>query len=356
MENTHFFLYFGVVLASFVLSAALVPLIHFIALKNNIIDRPETAERKIHSTPIALLGGWAVFLSTTLIILAIRYLHLADFTVIPLKLFLGIILASIVIIIGGTLDDKFNLPPHEQIIFPLAATIIVLASGLHIGYITNPFGSAGTVIYFAQIIGIIIAFIWLMGMMYTTKFLDGLDGLAAGISAIASLFIFLISLRWDTPLSATGIWALALLGASLGFLLFNWQPAKIFLGEGGSVFIGFLLGVLSIITGSKITTTLLVMGIPILDVLWVIIQRLISHRSPFAGDRGHLHYRLLSLGLSNKQAVLILYFIALGFGSLGVISSSYGKMILVVCLVAVMAMLLTILKIKISTEKNIKVF
>jgi UDP-GlcNAc:undecaprenyl-phosphate GlcNAc-1-phosphate transferase len=276
---------------------------------------------------------------------------LADFAVIPPKLFIGIILASIVIIIGGTLDDRYNLPPHEQIIFPLAATIIVLASGLHIGYVTNPFGSAGAIIYFSQLVGVIIAFIWLMGMMYTTKFLDGLDGLVAGISAIASLFIFLISLRWDTPLSATGIWALALLGASLGFLLFNWQPAKIFLGEGGSIFIGFMLGVLSIITGSKITTTLLVMGIPILDVLWVIIQRLVSHRSPFAGDRGHLHYRLLSLGLSNKQAVLLLCFIALGFGSLGVISSSYGKMMLVICLIAVMVILLTVIKVKTGIKK-----
>jgi uncharacterized membrane protein (UPF0127 family) len=162
------------------------------------------------------------------------------------------------------------------------------------------------------------------------------------------MFIFLISLRWDVPLSATGIWALALLGASLGFLLFNWQPAKIFLGEGGSIFIGFTLGVLSIITGSKIITTLLVMGIPILDVIWVIIQRLLSHKSPFSGDRGHLHYRLLALGLTKKQAVLLLYFIALGFGSLGIISSSYGKMILVVCLITVMVIISVVLKLKIN--------
>jgi UDP-GlcNAc:undecaprenyl-phosphate GlcNAc-1-phosphate transferase len=93
------------------------------------------------------------------------------------------------------------------------------------------------------------------------------------------------------------------------------------------------------------------MGIPILDVLWVIIQRLVSHRSPFAGDRGHLHYRLLSLGLSNKQAVLLLCFIALGFGSLGVISSSYGKMMLVICLIAVMVILLTVIKVKTGIKK-----
>jgi len=344
MEYPDYLLFFGVIIASFLISAALVPVIRLLALKSGIVDRPEGASRKVHQEPTALLGGWAIFLSATISIIAVRYFHLADFSMIPMELFIAIILASIILMIGGTLDDKYNLQPYEQIIFPLSAIIVVLASGLHIGFITNPLGRIGEVIYFGQWAGIIIAGIWLMGMMYTTKFLDGLDGLVAGISAIASLFIFLVSLRWDIALSATGIWALIFLGASLGFLVFNWQPAKIFLGEGGSVYIGFILAVLSIISGSKITTTLLVMGIPALDVLWVIVSRLRAGRSPFSGDRSHLHFRLMSLGLSKKQIVILLYFIALGFGSLGVISSSYGKLILVGCLIGVMIVFSKILK------------
>jgi len=346
MENPNFYLYFAVILASFLLSTALVPLIRLYARKNNIVDKPDAAARKVHELPTPLLGGWVIFLATTISIVLIRYFHLADFSDIPLKLFIAIIFASIVIIIGGTLDDKYNLPPYQQIIFPICAVIIVLVAGLHIGFITNPLGESGSIIYIAKYFGIAISVLWLLGMMYTTKFLDGLDGLVSGIAVIASMFIFLVSLNWDKPLSATGIWALVLMGSCLGFLIFNWQPAKIFLGEGGSILIGFLLAVLSIITGSKITTTLLVMGIPALDVIWVIVSRLLSRKSPFSGDRKHLHYRLMALGLSKAQIVWLLYFIAIGFGSLGFISSSYGKMILVFCLIAVMIILSTLLKVK----------
>ncbi len=347
MENSEFSIYFAVILAAFLLATALVPVIERFAIKKNIVDQPTAGSRKVHKLPTPLLGGWVIFLSTTIVIILARYFDLADFSRIPLKLFIAIILASIVIIIGGTLDDKYDLKPHQQIIFPVLAIVIVLAGGLRIGYITNPLtASSGGIFYVAGVAGVLLAAFWLLGMMYTTKFLDGLDGLVAGISVIAALFIFLASLRWDVPLSATGIWALILLGSALGFLVFNWSPAKIFLGEGGSILIGFLLAILSIITGSKIITTLLVMGIPALDVVWVVVARLIRRQSPFSGDRQHLHYRLMSLGMSKKQAVWLLYFIALGFGSLGFISSSYGKMILVFCLVAVMIIFSTLLKVR----------
>lgn len=351
MENYDYLLFFGVIISSFLISATMVPMIRFLALKFGIVDRPETDQRKVHQVSTPLLGGWAIFLSATISITLVRYFHLADFSMIPLELFIAIILASIILMIGGTLDDKHNLPPYEQIILPLSAIIVVLVSGLHIGFITNPLGRLGEVVYFGQWAGIMIAGLWLLGMMYTTKFLDGLDGLVAGISVIAALFIFLVSLRWDIAQSATGIWSLVLLGASLGFLIFNWQPAKIFLGEGGSIYIGFILAVLSIISGSKITTTLLVMGIPALDVLWVIASRMRAGRSPFSGDRSHLHFRLMSLGLSKKQIVILLYLIALGFGSLGIISSSYGKLILVGCLIGVMIIFSRILNVR-NRENN----
>lgn len=339
MSNNDFLIYFSAILLSFLLAVGLTPLVKRVARRFDIMDKPQAAERKIHPQPVPFLGGWAIFIAVFVGIFIFRYFHLADFSLINDCLLWGIFASCLVLMIGGTIDDKFNLKPQQQIFFPFLAVVIVLLSGLHITFITNPLGQSGAILFIGKYLGIAIVFFWLLGMIYTTKFLDGLDGLVAGISTIAALFIFLVSLRWDTPLSATGIWALLLAGASLGFLVYNWRPASIFLGEGGSVFIGFLLGILSIVSGSKIITTLLVMGLPALDVLFVIIRRLISGKSPFSGDRNHLHYRLLSLGLSHTQAVWLLWLVALAFGSLGIISTSYGKMILIICLVLVMAII-----------------
>lgn len=344
MFDLSFLVYLAVALASFMLATALTPLIIKIAKKYQILDRPEMADRKIHQQPVPFLGGWAIFLSSSLIIILVKIFNLADFSRLPMILFIAILAAGLLLMIGGSLDDKFNLKPKLQIIFPLLAVIVVLLFGLRIDFITNPLGEAGSVINIPQFFGIGLAGLWLLGMMYTTKFLDGLDGLVSGIGVIAALFIFLISLKWDLALSATGIWALAVMGSALGFLLFNYSPAKIFLGEGGSVFIGFILGVLSIITGSKITTTLLVMGFPILDVLYVIVLRLANRQSPFTGDRRHLHYRLLDWGLTQTQAVWLIYFFALIFGFLGIVSSSYAKLILIAILILMMIIISLVLK------------
>lgn len=344
MFDLNYLTYLVAFFSAFLLALALTPIIISIAKKYDVLDRPEAALRKIHNSPVPFLGGWAIFLPSTLAIILLRYFDLADFSRWPAELFWAVIASALILMIGGTLDDKFNLKPWQQIIFPLLAVGIVLFFGLRVSYITNPFGVSGEVIYISKVLAVGLAGLWLMGMMYTTKFLDGLDGLASGIGVIAALFIFLISLKWDLPLSATGIWALALSGAAAGFLLYNRAPARIFLGEGGSVFLGFILGILSIITGSKITTTLLVMGFPALDVLFVIISRISSGQSPFRGDRRHLHYRLLDWGLSRNQAVWLLYLVAIIFGSLGLISSSYGKLILVLILIAVMAGISWLLK------------
>jgi UDP-GlcNAc:undecaprenyl-phosphate/decaprenyl-phosphate GlcNAc-1-phosphate transferase len=336
--------------SAFLLSFSLVPLIIKTAIRLNITDNPNLDERKIHEKPIPLLGGWSVFLSFSVVIILIKYLNLANFSMIDNSLFWAVIVAGLILTVGGSLDDKFNLKPRQQIIFPVSALLLVLFFGLKINYFTNPFGG---VIHVDLLLGSLIPGLWLMGMMYTTKFLDGLDGLVAGIGVIASIFIFLVSLRWDVFLSATGIWGLVLAGSCLGFLIYNWQPAKIFLGEGGSVLIGFMLGVLSVISGSKIVTTLLVMGLPALDVLLVIMRRLIEKKSPFQGDRSHFHYRLISSGLSKREAVLILYCFAIAFGGFGLLSSSYLKMILIVCLMGLVLFISYNLKTK-NNQNNIK--
>ena len=160
-----------------------------------------------------------------------------------------------------------------------------------------------------------------------------------GVTAIGALVIFTVSLYWDVPSSGTSVLALILAGACLGFLIYNWHPAKIFLGEGGSVFCGFMLGVLAIISGSKIATALLIMGIPILDVIWVIIRRLWQGRSPVSADRKHLHFRLLDIGLSQRQAVIFLYFLTAAFGVTSLFLRSRGKLIALAVLAGIMVFL-----------------
>lgn len=313
---------------SFILSVVLTFLVRKIALKFNIVDDPKTRpERKIHSKPIPLLGGLAIFLSFNITVLLAQHSLFGGY-LLP-KYLLGIFLSGLIIMLGGLIDDKYNLSPKWQFIFPITAVLITIASGIGIEYITNPLGgifylqqinitlfSLDSLPYKITLLADLFTFIWLIGMSYTTKILDGLDGLVSGITVIASLIIFCLSLSQNVAQPETAILAIILAGASLGFLIFNFHPAKIYLGEGGSLFAGFMLGVLSIISGGKIATALLIMGIPILDLAWVIIRRLFrDKKSPFkSADKKHLHFRLLDIGFSHRLAVLFLYFLITIFG------------------------------------------
>lgn len=344
-------IYFLAFFISFLVSLGLTLLVIRIASNLKIVDQPNLTDRKIHNRAIPLLGGWAIFLSVFISLLFFRLNSLADFSQITDKFILAVFLGGLLIMLGGTLDDKYRLKPWQQIIWPLLASALVLLSGIKITYLTNPLGGpANAIIYLTPLIGGLISFGWLMGLMYTTKLLDGLDGLVTGITAVAALMIFLISLDWDVYLSATGVWSLSLLGASLGFLIFNWQPAKIFLGEGGSIFMGYSLGILSIVSGSKIATTFLVIGIPALDVILVMINRLIKKESPFShADKRHLHFRLLAAGFGHRQAVLFLYLIAITFGLLAVWGNSLGKLISLMAL-----LILTLIIVLIIYKKSAK--
>lgn len=340
--------YLWAIIISFLISLILTPLVVRISLYFKILDKPDQGFRKIHKKAIPLLGGWAIFLSVFISIFIFKQFGLADFSNISDNFILAVFCGGLLIMIGGTLDDKFNLKPWQQIIWPLLSAVLVLLVGIKISYITNPFGgSSNAIIYLTPIWGVVLSFIWLMGLMYTTKLLDGLDGLVAGITSVAALMIFVLSLNWDIYLSATSFWAILLFGASLGFLIFNFYPAKIFLGEGGSIFLGFMLGVLSIISGSKIATTLLVIGIPALDVLWVMIRRLVKGQSPFShADRKHLHFQLLDVGFGHREAVLLLYLIAITFGLVGVLSSSIGKLVSLGGLIIFMFIIILVIYIK----------
>lgn len=339
----------------FISSIALSFLITFLVLKLakklNIVQRPERP-RDIHKKPIPLLGGLAIFISLVLIVgFCYSYIHLEQREPILLKHLLGIFIGGLFLIIGGFLDDKYGLKPRHQIIWPILAVAAVLAAGIEVKLITNPFGGF-VEIGKLPILAAILLVAWLMGMMYTTKFLDGLDGLASGIVMIGVLAIYFLSASQKYWQPQTALYGLIAAGVLLGFLIWNFYPAKIFLGEGGSTFVGFMLGVLAIVSGAKLATTLLVIGIPVLDVIWVVIRRrFFEHRPVSLGDSKHLHFRLLEAGLSHRQAVFFLYFIAASFGVISLFLQSRQKLIALGMLGGLMMTLGIIL---VSIKKSIK--
>lgn len=346
--------------SSALLALLLTLVVRKAALKLNVVDRPESApERKIQKQPVPMFGGIAIFLSVALVMLF--YIIFTDRVLggyMLAKYLFGILLAAIFLMIGGFLDDRFNLLPAKQALWPILAVLTIIACGMGVSYITSPFGGTwylnqiqwtlfewGGLPYKITLLADVFTFIWIMGMMYTTKFLDGLDGLVPGIGAIGAIIIFSLSLAKDVAQPETALLSIIFAGACLGFLFFNFHPARIFLGEGGSLFIGFMLAVLSIISGSKIATALLIMGIPILDVVWVIARRaFFEKKSPFrSADRKHLHFRLLDIGLSHRQAVIFLYFLSLSFGICALFLKTKEKLIALVILAAVMIGLAIIL-------------
>ncbi|MFH0874273.1 MAG: MraY family glycosyltransferase [Candidatus Komeilibacteria bacterium] len=306
-------------------------LVRRLAIVGKVLDIPDDS-RRIHQQPIPLLGGWALYLTTLIMTLWLYAMGQVNDPKVSLNLLLGFFISGAILMLGGWLDDKWRLNSYQSLAFPLTAVIIVIFSGLKMPFITNPFGG---LLYFQQweslILGGLISFtgllmfLWLMTTIYTVKLLDGLDGLASSISLVAMLVIFVVSLFWDAPHSLTSYLSIIIAGALIGFLLWNWYPAKIFLGESGSTWLGFVLGFLAIVTGGKIATALLVMGIPLLDVIWVIARRLIQRKNIMIGDAGHLHFRLLALGWSQRRVVITLAIVSLLFGSVSFFTTTGGK-------------------------------
>ncbi len=324
------------ILSSFGLSLIVTWWVRRMAWTWNILDEP-VGGRKIHTTPTPLLGGLA--LCITVVSLVLVFLQSGWLAVEPLSghVMVGLLVASLIVLIGGVIDDAYSLHPLAQLVWPVLAICVVVFAGIRVDYITDPRGGIVLLENWHIVVPSVVAALWLLGMMYTTKILDGLDGLASGIGLIGSVIIFVVSLSWNEPFSSVSVLALVVAGSLFGFLVFNFHPASIFLGESGSVLTGFWLGVLAIVSGSKIATALLIMGIPILDLGWVIVRRLcIDKKSIASADQKHLHHRLLALGWGQRRTVLFLYFLTLLFGSVALWQETIGKLIALTVLVVVM--------------------
>ncbi len=306
-----------------VVAIALTPLVEQVALRTGAVDRP--ASRRVHDKPTPRLGGLSLFFAFLAAVGVSLTYPRSDPN--ELSRLLGLLLGCTVMFAVGVYDDHHELRSLPQLITQIVAAGIVVAAGVMIREIPNPFGG---VLPFETWFAILFTLFWLAGMVNTINWLDGIDGLAAGVVVIAGAVMFIHTFRLEQY--SIALLALALIGATLGFLLFNFSPAQIFMGSAGANVLGFALGVLSIIGGAKVATALLVLGIPILDVAWQIISRLRAGKSPFMADRGHLHHRLLDLGLSQRAIVILYYALTAFFGALALLlpSGIYKLMALVI--------------------------
>lgn len=338
LEITNYILPF---LSALLLAYLLTPIVKDLAIKFEIVDMPK--QRKVHKKPIPRLGGVGIYLAFLLVSLVFLYFNQNYFTFGPISdldprgPFAGMLIGGFVLVLGGALDDIFDLSPMRKFLFQALAAIIAIAFGVGIDFIRSPFGGfirLDELIYQFNFLSYqlefvfwadLLAFAWLVGIINVVNWLDGLDGLAAGVSAIAAIFIFIISILAGVEQPLTALVAIILAGSILGFLPYNFNPASIFMGDSGSQFLGYMLGILAIICGGKLATAGLVLGFPILDGLWVVVRRISQGYSPFKADKKHLHHRLLAIGLSQKKVVLLLYFLSIIFGLIAVLAGSYDK-------------------------------
>lgn len=321
-------------LLSFGLTAMLSPVVARIAAAFGIVDEPGDP-RKIHREPIPLLGGLALFLSIGVaLVLALTLTNRLTVGEIDASHYAGFLIGGAILMLGGFLDDRFKLPPRFSILFPIAAALAAILGGVEVTKLTNPMGG---VIVLESWQSNIVVFVWLLVVMYVTKLLDGLDGLSTSVVSVGTFAILLLSLSAAYFQPDVALFASIGLGALLGFLVWNSPPAKVFLGEGGSTFVGYLLGVLAVISGGKLATALLVLGIPLLDLVWTVIRRSRNGAAAIvSADRKHLHHRLLDLGWSQPRIVLLYTFFAFVFGVGALFLQSGAKFLALMTLVVLM--------------------
>ncbi|MCA1554663.1 MAG: undecaprenyl/decaprenyl-phosphate alpha-N-acetylglucosaminyl 1-phosphate transferase, partial [Chloroflexi bacterium] len=290
------------------------PLVMHLARHWRALDEPRDRHQHPQATP--KLGGIALAMGFFVALLAAFVLPVVRNDATEPTRVIGLVLGLTVVLVVGIYDDRHELRAPPQFVAQFVAAVVVVFFGVRIVEPSTPFGT----MEFPDWLAIPFTLLWLMGMMNTVNFLDGLDGLAAGVVGIACLILFVHtqSLHQDS----IALLPLALLGAIVGFMPFNFSPAKIFLGSSGALFLGLALGALSIIGGAKVASALLVIGIPILDTAWQIVRRLRDGHAPYQGDRGHLHFRLVDRGWSQRQVVLLLYSLTAVFGGMALLLPS----------------------------------
>jgi UDP-GlcNAc:undecaprenyl-phosphate GlcNAc-1-phosphate transferase len=316
-----------VIIGAFVVAAMIsllaTPLIRRFVHSRDILDHPD--HRRVNQSPIPRGGGVAVafaFLAVGggLVALGSAIPGMPGLRGVTSLNLVGLFGGAILVTVIGALDDRFDLRARWQFLGQLLLAGVAIATGITVAVIGNPFGADN--IRFPVVIGMAFTLVWIVGMINSLNFIDGLDGLSSGIALIAAVVLGLLSLspQVDQPLVAVLCFALA--GGLLGFLRWNFHPASIFQGTAGVMFLGYALAVLAILGSAKVVVALLVLAVPIIDTFWVIVRRLSARRSPFSPDRGHIHHRLLDLGLSHRSTVLLIYVVCATLGLMSLLVSS----------------------------------
>ena len=291
------------VLVSAVLSFLLTLPVKRLAVRIGAMDVPKDA-RRMHNKPIPRMGGMAIFLG--FLVSALVFTPQMD------RGLFAILLGAALIVVLGVVDDRCALPAKAKLLVQLlAAAVIVFYGDLRIDRLTNPFGSSLYSYWDLGLWAYPITIIWILAITNAVNFIDGLDGLACGVSGISSINLMIIALLVSNGQDA--VWMAALTGACIGFLPHNFNPAKIFMGDTGSNFLGFMLAAVSIhglfkaYTVISFLVPILLLGLPIFDICFAVIRRLAHGQSPMQADRGHFHHRLIDMGFSQRQSVSIAY-------------------------------------------------
>ncbi|WP_203363306.1 MraY family glycosyltransferase [Bacillus sp. REN10] len=306
-------------------SLAITPLVKKLAIAVGAVDKPNY--RKVHQRIMPRMGGLAIFISFMIGMFVLQ--PQADFN-------LAIILGGIIIIITGVLDDRFELSAKVKLAGQLlAALVVVVYGGVQMEDINLPFGGQMEFGY----LSIPLTILWIVGITNAINLIDGLDGLAAGVSSIALFTISLMAyMKGDLYVMSV---ALLVLGSTLGFLHYNFHPAKIFMGDTGALFLGYIISVLALLGFKNVTVVsliipIIILGVPITDTFFAIIRRKVNKQPLSAPDKSHLHHCLLRMGYTHKQTVVIIYAIASMFGLAAVIftmATIWGALILITVLV-----------------------
>jgi UDP-GlcNAc:undecaprenyl-phosphate GlcNAc-1-phosphate transferase len=316
---------FAAFAAAALIAFLLTPVVRRVALRIDAVDHP--GQRRINVVPIPRGGGVAVAVAFISVVVIFTGLNDAfDFVVVPTTIDAGTLAALVVggalAAAFGVLDDYFDLRARWQFAAQLVLALLAVGLGVTIEVVSNPLNPE--MIRLDGPIAAGFTVVWIIGMLNSINFIDGLDGLSSGVVLIAAATLGLISLTLASQLYVA-ILCFALAGALLGFLRYNFHPATVFVGTSGVMFMGYTLAVLSIVGTAKIAVALLVLAVPIIDAFWIIVRRLAQGRSPFSPDRGHLHHRLLDVGLSHRQTVLLIYAICVGLGGLSLLLSGAGQ-------------------------------
>lgn len=304
--------YFIAFISAVIISFVMTPPARRLAIKVGAMDVPKDS-RKIHSKPMPYFGGLAIYIA----IMACMFVYMPH-----TKTNISIMIGATIVVLAGIIDDMYDMPAKVKLLLQIIAALVAINGGVQIHFITNPLSTTG-MSYLLSWLSYPITLFWLVGITNTINLIDGLDGLASGVASIAAttLLFTAANLGHDFIVMQCAIIA----GASLGFLPFNFNPAKIFMGDTGALLLGYMLAVTSVLGMVKsvaavaLAVPIFALGLPIFDTAFAIIRRYINKKPIMQADKEHLHHKLMKSGLNQRQTVLIMYFISMMLGIIAVI-------------------------------------